>query len=72
VTTVRVGFPSALGAAAAYGVLIGMEHALGTDRVGALAALVIGGVVGLGVFGLVAWRMRIAEVAQLVALGRGR
>jgi len=71
-TTLRVGVPSALGAAAAYGVLVGLERALGTGRAGALAALVLGGVVGLGVFALVAWRMRIPEVQQLAGLARGR
>jgi len=39
---------------------------------GALAGLVLGGVVGVAVLALVAWRMRITEVQQIVALARGR
>jgi len=63
---------SALGAAAAYGVLLGVRHALGSGQVGSLTGLVAGGLAGLGVFGVVAWRMRIAEIQQLAALARGR
>jgi putative peptidoglycan lipid II flippase len=72
VTSVRVGAASALGAAAAYGVLLGLEHSLGSDHVRALVGLVLGGVVGLVVFALAAWRMRIAELQQLLSLARGR
>ncbi|MEP7020827.1 MAG: murein biosynthesis integral membrane protein MurJ [Pseudonocardiales bacterium] len=71
-TSVRVGFASAVGAAAAYAVLVAIENALGHGRAGAGTGLVVGGVVGLVVFAAVAWQMRIPEVKQLVALGRGR
>jgi len=71
-TTGRVGIASALGALAAYGVVVGLEHALGSGHAGALAGLVLGGLVGVAVLALVAWRMRITEVQQIVALARGR
>ena len=72
VTTVRVGIASALGAVAAYGVVTGLDHALGAGRASALSGLVLGGLVGAAVLAVVAWRMRIAEVQQIVALARGR
>lgn len=71
-TAARIGVASALGAVAAYAVVLGMEHALGEGHVGALVGLVLGGLVGLAVFAVVAARMRLAEVQQLVALARGR
>lgn len=71
-TTVRVGVASAVGAAAAYGVVLGLEQVLGDGRVGALCGLALGGLFGTAVLGLVAWRMRIPEVQQIVAMARGR
>jgi putative peptidoglycan lipid II flippase len=71
-TVLRVGFASALGAGAAYAVLVAMQNALGHGPGGAAAGLVVGGVVGLVVFGALAWQLRIPEIRQLVTLGRGR
>jgi putative peptidoglycan lipid II flippase len=71
-TTVRIGAASAIGAGAAYGVVLGMEHLLGEGHVGALAALAVGGLVGLAVLALVAPRLRLPELQQLAALARGR
>jgi putative peptidoglycan lipid II flippase len=71
-TTVRIGFASALGAAAAYGVAVGLQDAIGEGRMSAFAALVLGGLVGLAVLAVVASRMRIPEARQLVSVVRGR
>ena len=70
--TVRIGVASALGAGAAYALVVAMEHLLGEGHVGALAALAVGGLVGLGVLVVVAPRMRLPELQQLVSLARGR
>jgi putative peptidoglycan lipid II flippase len=70
--TVRIGVASAIGAVGAYAVVVGMEHLLGPGHVGALAALALGGLFGLGLLALIAPRMRLPELQQLVGLARGR
>ena len=71
-TAARVGMASVAGGVAAYAVARGLQNALGTGQVGALAGLVLGGLAGLAVLALVAWRLRITEVQQIVALARRR
>jgi putative peptidoglycan lipid II flippase len=68
----RVGVASVIGGVAAYLVVVACEHGLGRGHGGALAGLVGGGVAGLAVFAVVAWRMRIPEVRDLTGLVRGR
>jgi putative peptidoglycan lipid II flippase len=70
--TVRISVASAIGAGGAYAVVLGMEHLLGDGHAGALAALALGGLLGLGLLALIAPRMRLPELAQLVGLARGR
>jgi hypothetical protein len=67
-----IGVVSAVGAGAAYAVVLGMQHGLGEGHVGSLAALTVGGLVGLGVLVLLAPRTRLPELQQLVFLVRGR
>jgi putative peptidoglycan lipid II flippase len=70
--TARIGLASAVGAGAAYGVVLGMEHVFGKGHVGELAALALGGLVGLAVLAGVAAQLRLPELQQLLALVRGR
>jgi putative peptidoglycan lipid II flippase len=71
-TTIRVAVASALGGVAAYGVVRACEAGLGRGHVGSLSALLLGGIVGLAVLGILAWRMRIPEVQDIVSVARGR
>jgi putative peptidoglycan lipid II flippase len=71
-TTVRVSIASGLAAAGAYGVVVAMEHGLGSGRGGAVAGLVLGGAAGLAVLAVLVKWMRLADVQQIVALARGR
>ncbi|WP_274560535.1 murein biosynthesis integral membrane protein MurJ [Streptomyces spiramyceticus] len=57
-----------LGGAAGFGIM----HVLGSDALGSLAALVVGGIVLLGVFFVAAKRMRIEELNAMVGMVRGR
>ncbi|HJQ44142.1 MAG TPA: murein biosynthesis integral membrane protein MurJ, partial [Jatrophihabitantaceae bacterium] len=67
-TVFQVGVASVVGAVAAALVVVGAESALGTGHVGSLVALVGGSVVGLGVLAVVAWRIRIPEIQDVVRL----
>ncbi|SHG19658.1 putative peptidoglycan lipid II flippase [Jatrophihabitans endophyticus] len=70
-TLLQIGFASVLGGAAAYGVVLLAQDALGAGHAGSTVALVGGGVAGLIVLGVVAWRMRIPAVEQAIATVRG-
>ena len=67
-TVFQVGVASVVGAVAAALVVVGAESALGTGHVGSLVALVGGSVIGLGVLAVVAWRIRIPEIQDVVRL----
>jgi putative peptidoglycan lipid II flippase len=49
-----------------------ITHSLGSGPVGALAALVVGGVLLLGLFVAAAKRMRIEEMTAMMGMVRGR
>ncbi|HET6876885.1 MAG TPA: murein biosynthesis integral membrane protein MurJ [Jatrophihabitans sp.] len=71
VTTTQIGVASVVGGAAAYAVVVGLAHVFAGDRLSAIAGLIGGGIVGLAVFALVAWRMRIDDVQRVLATVRG-
>ena len=72
VTVVRVGIASAVGAVAAYATVLATRSVFGAARLGSFTGLVLGGLVGLAVMALVAWRMRIPEIRDITATARGR
>jgi putative peptidoglycan lipid II flippase len=69
-TVVQVGLASIVGGAAAVGMVLLAHRWLGTAHAGSAVALVGGAVVGLAVMVLVAWRMRIADVQEVLAAAR--
>jgi putative peptidoglycan lipid II flippase len=69
-TVVQIGIAAAVGGAAAAGVVLVAHHWLGTARGGSAVALVGGALIGLAVLVLVAWRMRIADVQEVLAAAR--
>jgi putative peptidoglycan lipid II flippase len=69
-TVSQIGIASALGAVAAWGVVEACRHALGPAHAGSAAALALGGLAGLVVLVLAAWRMRIPDVHQVLASAR--
>ncbi|WP_375490631.1 murein biosynthesis integral membrane protein MurJ [uncultured Jatrophihabitans sp.] len=69
-TVTRIGLISAIGAAAAFGVVELVLDAIGRDVTGSAVGLVAGGVVGLGVLGAVAWRARIPDVQEVLVAAR--
>ena len=71
-TTVRIGVSSAVGAAVAYLVVLGARHQFGAARLGSFVGVAAGGLIGLAVLGIVAWRMRIPDVQQAVGSVRRR
>ena len=71
-TVLRIGVASAIGAAAAYLVVLGARHAFGPARLGSFVGVAGGGLVGLAVLMVVAWRLRIPDVQQAVASVRRR
>ncbi len=71
-TSAQVAAASTVGALVALAIVTGLDHALGRGHLGALAGLVLGGLGGLAAMAAVAWRMRIAEVQDIVALVRRR
>lgn len=71
-TVAQIAAASAVGGAIAYAVVLGARHLLGGARLGSVTGLVVGGLVGLAVMGIFAWRMRIPDLRQAVASVRGR
>ena len=71
VTTTQIGVASVVGGAAAYAVVVGLGHAFTSERLSSVTGLIAGGIVGLAVFALVAWRMRIEDVQRVLATVRG-
>ncbi len=71
-TVTRIAVASALGAAAAYAVVLGARHQFGSARLGSSTGLIGGALVGIVVLAVVAWRLRIPDVQQAVAAVRGR
>jgi putative peptidoglycan lipid II flippase len=69
-TVLQVAVAAAVAGAAAYAVVLGVEHVLTDPRVRAVTGLVGGGIVGLGAFVGVAWAMRIPELRQIGHLVR--
>jgi putative peptidoglycan lipid II flippase len=64
-TVVQIGFASALGGLAAYGVVRWASSAFGRSHLGSGVGLVLGALAGLLVLGVVAWRMRLPDVQQI-------
>jgi putative peptidoglycan lipid II flippase len=64
-TVVQIGVASALGGAAAYGVVHWATGAFGRSHLGSGVGLVLGALAGLVVLALVAWRMRLPDLRQL-------
>jgi putative peptidoglycan lipid II flippase len=71
-TVRQIGVASVAGAAVALAIVLAVEQAAGTGRIGAYVGLLCGGLAGLAVMAAVAWRMRIPEVRDIVALARPR
>ena len=71
-TVARIAVASAVGAVVAYAVVLVARHGLGAARFGSWAGLVGGGLAGILVLGVVAWRLRIPDVQQAVASVRRR
>ncbi len=69
-TVGQIGLASAVGALAAWGVVVAAQHELGSAHAGSATGLVLGGLAGLAVLGVVAWRMRIADVHEVLAAAR--
>jgi putative peptidoglycan lipid II flippase len=69
-TVVQISVASAIGAVAAWLVVQGAEHQLGTGHLGAAVGLVLGGVAGLVVLVVILWRMRLEDVREVLALAR--
>jgi putative peptidoglycan lipid II flippase len=64
-TVLQVAVAAALAGAAAYAVVLGVDHVLTDPRVRAVTGLVGGGIVGLLAFVGIAWVMRIPELRQI-------
>jgi putative peptidoglycan lipid II flippase len=71
-TYARLGIASVPAALLSGAACYGIGHSLGQGVVGSFAALLVGGVVLLGVFFVAARRMRIDELNSLVGMVRGR
>jgi putative peptidoglycan lipid II flippase len=69
-TITQIGLASVVGAAAALGLVVGSTSAIGNGHLGSATALLLGSLGGLAVMGLVAWRLRIPELANVAALVR--
>lgn len=69
-TSARIGVASALGGAAAFGMLLVAHAIAGYGRTAALLGLVGGSIAGLAVLALVAWQMRIPEFREIVTSAR--
>lgn len=66
-TVGQIAAASAVGAAAAYGLVRLARSLFGDARLGALTGFIAGAVVGVVVMGVLAWRMRIPDVVQLLS-----
>ncbi len=71
-TTARIGAASIAGGAVALVIVLALTGALGHGHAGALSSLVAGGLAGAAVLAVVAWRMRIPEIQDVVAAARRR
>ncbi len=69
-TVLQIGAASAVGALAAWGVVRAMSNGLGDGPAGSAAGLVLGGAVGVAVTAVIAWRMRMPDLREVVALAR--
>jgi putative peptidoglycan lipid II flippase len=69
-TAAQIALASAIGAVAAWGVVVASAHAFGTAHLGSGVGLLGGSLVGLGVLVVVLMRMRITDVREVVALAR--
>jgi putative peptidoglycan lipid II flippase len=69
-TVGQIGLASAVGAVAAWGVVVVSRHQLGSAHAGSATGLVLGGLVGLAVLAVVAWRLRIADLREVLAAAR--
>jgi putative peptidoglycan lipid II flippase len=69
-TLVQIGIASAIGAAAAWAVVEGARHQLGTGHSGSIVGFVLGSVAGLAVLVVVLWRMRLEDVREVLSLAR--
>jgi putative peptidoglycan lipid II flippase len=69
-TVAQIGAASVVGGLAAWGVVVFTRHTFGASHTGSITGLVVGGIVGLGVMAAVAWRMRIPDVQEVVAMVR--
>jgi putative peptidoglycan lipid II flippase len=66
----RITVASTFGGLAAYAVVRALHSAIGNGHTGSLVALVAGGAAGLAVLVAVVWRMRIAEISDIVGILR--
>ncbi len=71
-TVAQIAVASAIGALAAWAVVVWARHGLGGAHLGSGVGLAGGTVVGLAVLVAVLWRMRIDDVREVVALARRR
>jgi len=71
-TVVQIGLASAAGALAAWAAVRGIDSMLSGAWASAVAGLIGGALAGLVVFVAVGWRLRIADLQQVVATVRGR
>lgn len=69
-TVGQIATASAIGAVAAWGVVVAARHQLGAGHSGSVAGLVLGGLVGLAVLSVVLWRMRLDDVREVLILAR--
>ncbi len=69
-TVGQVGVAAALAGGAAWGVAEGLTSAAGTGPAGSALGLVAGGVAGVAVLVVVLWRMRLADVREVLAMAR--
>lgn len=71
-TVALIGIAAVAGGAVAFGVVLGGDHVLGISRVSGLAELVVGGALGMLVLAVVATRLRLPEVEEIVGAVRRR
>lgn len=71
-TVVQIGVASVVGGLVALAVVMAAHRLAGTGHVGAVLGLVGGGIAGLAVMVVIAWRMRIPELQDVVRLAARR